>query len=155
VAGTGRTHRNPWNPPFGNRKKQTKELNCVRVSTQVREGDTEIGGPDIFTRNLPPNQAIAHIQNALSKTQVTQETQVMGVGTTRTGYVIRFRDQNQAETARDNLTWLEKLGNNTKLVQPRFGVVVHRIPTDDFLPLENEKAGINKIMEENEMESKG
>jgi hypothetical protein len=33
--------------------------------------------------------------------------------------------------------------------------VVHRILTDNFLLLENKKVGINKIIEENEMESKG
>ena len=47
VTGTGRTHPNPWITPFESRKKQTKELNCVRVSTQMR-GDTEISGPDIL-----------------------------------------------------------------------------------------------------------
>ena len=52
----------------------------------------------MFMKNLPPNWAITHIQNALSNTQATQETQVMGVGTTRTGYMIQFRDKGQAKT---------------------------------------------------------
>jgi hypothetical protein len=57
---------------------------------------------------------------------------VAGVGTTKTGYVIRFKDHQSAETARTNTEWLEELGNGTKLVRPRHGVVVHRVPTVDF-----------------------
>jgi hypothetical protein len=80
---------------------------------------------------------------------------VAGVGTTKTGYVIRFKDQRSVETARNNTEWLEKLGNGTKLVKPRFGVVVHRTPTEDFWLPENETQGIQKIMEDNDMATKG
>jgi hypothetical protein len=53
--------------------------------------------------------------------------------------VIRFKDLESAEAARMNTEWLNKLGNNTKLVKSRFGVVVHRTPTEDF-DLENANA---------------
>lgn len=35
-----------------------------------------------------------------------------------------------------NIEWLHELGNNTKLVKARFGVVVHRTLIEDF-DLEN------------------
>ena len=81
----------------------------------------------------------------------TQDAQVAGVGTTKTGYVIRFKDLESAEVARNNTEWLNELGNSTKLVKPRFGVVVHRTPTED-LDLENANAqAIEKIMEDNDL----
>jgi hypothetical protein len=80
---------------------------------------------------------------------------VVGVGTTKTGYVIRFKDKRSAKPARTNTEWLEKLGNGTKLVNPRFEIVVHRTPTEDFSLPKNKKQGINRIMEENDLAVKG
>lgn len=78
-----------------------------------------------------------------------------GIGTTKTGYVIRFKDAESANTARNNTKWLNELGNNTKLVKLRFGIVVHRTLTDDF-DLEGAKThAIEKILEENEMTERG
>lgn len=78
-----------------------------------------------------------------------------GIGTTKTGYVIRFKDPESAEAARTNTEWLNELGNNTKLVKPRFGVVVHCTPTEDF-DLENANAeAIEKIIEENDLAGQG
>ncbi|KAF4233525.1 hypothetical protein CNMCM6805_009182 [Aspergillus fumigatiaffinis] len=138
----------------GRTKRPRKELNCVRISTQRKpdEDDDENGG---FRRYLPTDMASAKIRSALLSSDTTKDTQVAGVGTTKTGYVIRFRDAQSAEMARSNTTWLEKLGNETKLVKPRFGVVVHRVPTEDF-DLDNEKKhGIQKILEENDLTGKG
>ncbi|KAJ5839473.1 uncharacterized protein N7525_004661 [Penicillium rubens] len=60
-----------------------------------------------------------------------------------------------AEAARNNSEWLNELGNNTKLVKLRFGVVVHRTPIDNF-NLENVNAqAIEKIIEENELTGRG
>ncbi|KAJ5309321.1 uncharacterized protein N7443_001782 [Penicillium atrosanguineum] len=39
-------------------------------------------------------------------------------------------DATSAEVARNNKEWLNELGNDTRLVIPRFGMVVHRQPTD-------------------------
>jgi hypothetical protein len=47
------------------------------------------------------------------------------------------------------------LGNNTKLVWPRFGVVVHRIPIEELTSLQDNEARINKIIEDNEMGLRG
>jgi hypothetical protein len=76
---------------------------------------------------LPP-EANAHIRSPLFNASSTQDVQVAGVGTTRTGYIIRFKDPEAAETARNNTEWLQELGNETKLVKPRHGVVVHHLP---------------------------
>jgi hypothetical protein len=145
----------PWSALPGGRKKQAKETNCVRVSTQ--RGDTDNNSDDIttFRKNLPAEVATAQIQKALANAPATQDTQVLGVGITRTGYLIRFRSEDQADTARSNTEWLGELGNNTKLVRPRFGVVVHRTPTEELTSLQDDEARINKIMEDNEMGLRG
>jgi hypothetical protein len=70
------------------------------------------------------------------------------------GYVIRFKDAQSAEIARNSTQWLEELGNNTKLVKPRFGIVVHQTPTEDFNLEGNKKQGIIKIMEANDLAAK-
>lgn len=131
-----------------------KEPNCVRISTQPKPtngDDTETG----FTRYLPTDSANTYIRNALLNADTTKDVQVAGVGTTKTGYVIRFKDHQSAETARTNTEWLGELGSGTKLVRPRHGVVVHRVPTVDFSLPGNEKDGIQKIMEENDLAAKG
>jgi hypothetical protein len=69
--------------------------------------------------------------------------------------VIRFKDKQSTDTARANEEWLETLGNGTKLVKPRYGVVVHRVPTADFSLPQNQKEGIRKIMEENDLADRG
>jgi FtsZ-binding cell division protein ZapB len=135
-------------------KQPRKELNCVRISTQRTpdNGDDENGG---FRRYLPTDMANAKIRSALLSSDTTKDTQVAGVGTTKTGYVIRFRDAQSAETARSNTAWLEELGNETKLVKPRFGIVVHRVPTEDFDLDNDKKHGIQKMLEENNLTGKG
>jgi hypothetical protein len=47
---------------------------------------------------------------------------------------------------------LQELGNNTKLVKPRYPVVVHRFPTDGIVLPDNEHEFIRQLMEENEMQ---
>jgi hypothetical protein len=155
VANGSETQPTPWSALPGGRKRQAKETNCVRVSTQRGETDDDSDNTATFRKNLPPDVATAQIQKALANAPATQDTQVLGVGITRTGYLIRFRNEDQADTARCNTEWLGKLGNNTKLVRPRFGVVVHRTPTEALTSLQDDDARINKIMEENEMGLKG
>ena len=78
-----------------------------------------------------------------------------GIGTTKRVYLIRFKDSGSAEAARNNTEWLNELGNNTKLVKPRFGIVVHRTPTENF-DLENANSqAIQTIMEENDLAEQG
>jgi hypothetical protein len=135
-----------------------KEQNCIRISTQrsfvdPRDNDTTDG--NTFGRYLPTEAANTHIRTALLNAPATQDAQVAGIGTTKTGYVIRFKNSESAEVARNNTEWLSELGNSTKLVKPRFGVVVHRTPTEDF-DLENASTqAIAKIMEENDLAERG
>lgn len=76
---------------------------------------------------------------------------MVGICTTLTGYVIRFKDPESVETARNNTECLNELGNDTKLVKPRFGIVVHRISTEDFDLEANKTQAVEKIMEENKL----
>lgn len=80
--------------------------------------------------------------------------QVAGIGT-KTGYVIRFKDLVLAETARKNNEWLRELGNETKLVKPRFGVVVHYVPIGGLNLEQDKERTIRKIMEENDLRERG
>ncbi|CEJ62844.1 hypothetical protein PMG11_11329 [Penicillium brasilianum] len=144
--------------PQPSHQRPEKERSCVRISTQrtfVDPRDNESGDDNSFSRYLPTETANTRIRTALLNAPSTQDAQVAGIGTTKTGYVIRFKDTESAETARNNTEWLNELGNNTRLVKPRFGVVVHRTPTEDF-DLENATAdAIEKIMEENDLTGHG
>ncbi|KAJ5941436.1 zinc knuckle domain protein [Penicillium verrucosum] len=143
--------------PRETRRQTDKDKNCIRISTQrsVTEALGADNNGDAFGRYLPTPAANAHIRTALSKTLSTQDAQVAGIGTTKTGYVIRFKNQASAETARTNTEWLTELGNDTRLVKPRFGVAVHHIPTFG-LDLENRKTeAIEKIANENDLTDRG
>jgi hypothetical protein len=144
--------------PQPNHYRTDKDQNCVRISTQrsfVDPADNDNNDGNTFGRYLPTDAANNHIRTALLNSPSTQDAQVAGIGTTKTGYVIRFKDPESAEVARTNTEWLNELGNNTKLVKPRFGVVVHRTPTEDF-DLEKANAeAIEKIMEENDLAEQG
>jgi hypothetical protein len=144
--------------PQPNHRHTNKNENCVRISTQrsfVDPADNDNSNGNAFGRYLQTGTANSHIRTALLSCPSTQDAQVAGIGTTKTGYVIRFKDPESAEAARMNTEWLNELGNNTKLVKPRFGVVVHRTPTEDF-DLENANAeAIEKIMEENDLAGQG
>ena len=139
-------------------QRPDKDRNCVRISTQrsfvdPRDNDNSEGGT--FGRYLATDSANTHIRTALLNAPSTQDAKVAGVGTTKTGYLIRFKDPESAEAARNNSEWLNELGNNTKLVKPRFGVVVHRTPTEDF-DLENANTqAIEKIVEDNDLAGQG
>jgi regulator of replication initiation timing len=124
--------------------KVNKDPNCLRISTQARHEETDHDS-DTFARYLPTDAANKNIRDALQKTKATKEVQVAGVGTTKTGYVIRFKDSQSMETARTNVRWLEELGHGTKLVKPRFGLVVHRTPTEGISLPGDKTECINKI----------
>lgn len=135
-------------------RQPRNEPNCVRISTQ-RTPEIDNNESGRFRRYLSTDMANAKIRSALLSADTTKDAQVAGVGTTKTGYVIRFRDAQSAEMARNNTTWLDELGNETKLVKPRFGIVVHRVPTEDFDLDREKKKGIQKILVENELEETG
>ena len=131
-----------------------KEPNCLRISTSpsAPDGDPTIGP---FGRYLPTQTANTCIRTALQRVEATKETQVSGPGTTKTGYVIRFKDLASKEAAKQDTEWLEELGNGTKLVKPRFGVVVHRMHIEGLQLPEQKKEAIEKSMEENNLAAKG
>ncbi|CRL30973.1 BTB/POZ fold [Penicillium camemberti] len=81
----------------------------------------------------------------------TQDGQLAGIDTTKTGYIIRFKNSESAGMARTNTEWQHKLGNNTRLVKPRFGVVVHRTPTEDSDIETGATQAAEKITAENDL----
>ena len=136
-------------------QRPDKDQNCVRISTQQPPTDAPEGSENGFSRYMPIPAANNRIRTALLNAPSTQDVQVAGIGTTKTGYVIRFKDSTSAETARTNDEWLRELGNETKLVKPRFGAVIHHVPTGG-LNLERDKEGaIQKIMDENDLQERG
>ncbi|KAI2863715.1 hypothetical protein CBS63078_10961 [Aspergillus niger] len=120
----------PEQPPNAIIPRLRKEPNCVRISTAATL-DEDIDN-ERFTRFLPTEAANPHIRTELLNAETTKEVHVAGIGTTKTGYVIRFRDAQSAETSRNNTEWLDELGNETKVVKPRFGIVVHRVSTEEL-----------------------
>jgi hypothetical protein len=132
-------------------ERPPKDLCCVKISTKPPTTETET---TTFTRYLPTEAACTQIQDALSHSEPTKETRVAGVGTTKTGYIVRFPDEQSAKLARNNPEWLYALGDGTKLVKPRFGVVFHRTPTEEVKLDEDKDNSIKKIMDENHLTSK-
>ncbi|KAJ5588715.1 hypothetical protein N7537_011393 [Penicillium hordei] len=123
--------------------------------SNVDPRDNENTDGNTFARYLSIEAAYTHIQTALTNAVLTQDAQLAGVGTTKRGYVVRFKDPESAGMARTNTEWLEKMGNNTKLVKPRFGVVVHRTPTEDLNLETDYNQVIEKITEENDPAERG
>lgn len=122
-------------PSRVNPQRPERDQDYVRISTQrtfVDPRDNENSDGNTFGRYLSIETANSHIRTALQNDTATQDAQLAGIGTTKTGYIIRFKNSESAEMARTNTEWLHKLGNNTRLVKPRFGVVVHRTPTEEF-----------------------
>jgi hypothetical protein len=136
-----------------NPQRPERDQDCVRISTQrtfVDPRDNDSSDGNTFGRYLPVDAANSHIRTALQSDTATQDTQVAGIGTTKTGYIIRFKNTESAEIARRNTEWLHKLGNNTRLVKPRFGVVVYRTPTEEFDIETGVAQATEKIIAEND-----
>jgi hypothetical protein len=136
-----------------NYPQPTREPHCLRISTKAHRTENE-RHEESLTRNLPIGRAIGLIREALVKTDKTKDVEVIGVNTTRTGYVLRCKDERSAMTAKTHTEWLHELGNNTKLVKPRYPVVVHRFPTEGIVLPDNEHEFIRQLMEENDMQAR-
>jgi chromosome segregation ATPase len=96
---------NADNPePRKDRRQAEKEKNCVRISTQRSPVDSSESedSANAFGRYLPTPAANTYIRTALRNAPSTQEVQVAGIRTTKTRYIIRFKDSVSAETARQN-----------------------------------------------------
>jgi hypothetical protein len=140
------------------RKQRTvpNESACVKISTRSQVyTDPNATPSNSFGRYLPIEKANEQIRDALSNHENTRSLQVIGVGATKTGYIVRFRDEHSAKIAREDTQWLSRLGNDTKVVTPRFGVVVHRVPVDLIDDKEGKEKSIQRIAEENELALKG
>ncbi|KAJ5215273.1 zinc knuckle domain protein [Penicillium cinerascens] len=122
--------------PRKTRRHTDKEKNCVRISTRQSPDDSPETENNVntFGRYLSTSTANTHIRTALSNAASTRDV---------------------GEMAHNNKEWLNELGNDTRLVIPRFGAVVHHTPTDG-LDVERDKAGaIKKITEENNLPERG
>ncbi|GFF62624.1 hypothetical protein IFM51744_10999 [Aspergillus udagawae] len=144
--------------PQPNHRPTNKTKNYIQISTQrtfVDPADNDNSNGNTFRRYLQTDTTNSHIRTVLLSCPSTQDAQVARISTTKTGYIIQFKDPESAKAARTNTKWLNELGNNTKLVKPQFSIVVHRTPTEDFdLKNANTKA-IKKIIEENDLAGQG
>lgn len=52
--------------------------------------------------DVPTDTVNTHIRAALQSDDATHGVQVAGIGTTKTGYLIRFKNTESAEAARNN-----------------------------------------------------
>jgi ribosomal protein S10 len=133
-----------------------KESACVRISTREQTPqESETIEAHTFRRYMRTETANEKISKALRDSEKTKDIQIAGVATTKTGYIVRFRDEQSAKIARNDSKWLKELGNDTKLVTPRFGVVVHRVPTQQVDDKEGKGQSIDRITEENDLAVKG
>jgi ribosomal protein S10 len=133
-----------------------KESACVRISTREQTPqESETSEAHTFRRYMRTEIAHEKISKALNGSEKTKDIQIAGVATTKTGYIVRFRDEQSAKIARNDSKWLTELGHNTKLVTPRFGVVVHRVPTHQVDDKEGKGQSIDRITEENDLLAKG
>ena len=73
--------------------------------------DTE-DSRDAFGRYLPISSANTHIRPARLNATSTQDVQVVGISTTKTGYVIRFKEPVLAERPSNSTERLNELGND-------------------------------------------
>lgn len=133
---------------------QGNKENTLRITTPLLPSDPNTDNTNL-TRYMEAPQASSLITEALKKDTSTQDAQVAGVGTTKTGYLVRFKDKAAKEIASKSKQWLEELGSGVKLVKPRFGIVVHRTPTDEVRLREDKERSINKIVSENDLASRG
>ncbi|KAK9846764.1 hypothetical protein MYU51_001311 [Penicillium brevicompactum] len=124
-------------------QRPEKDENCVRIYTQrslVDLRDNNDSDGNTFGRYLPTDSANIQIRTALMNAPTNPGRPGRRISTTKTGYVIRFNDTESAELARNSTEWLNEPGNNSKLVKPRFGIVVHRTPTEKIFDLDNANA---------------
>lgn len=107
-----------------------------------------------FTRYLDVKEATEWIKGALGKHENTKGSEIAGVGITKFGYMIRFRNEKSKDLASEHEEWLADLHPETKIDRPRYGIVVHRTPTDE-VKLDDKGDAMSKLSTENDFGSKG
>lgn len=127
--------------------------NTLRISTSLEPSDSTTVD-NAFTKYMQTDKAMTMITQALQKHSPTTDAQLLGVGSTKTGYLLRFRNETSMEMARKNKEWTEDLGQSTKVVTPRFGVVAHRTPTAE-VDINDKENSIWRISQDNGFASKG
>ena len=85
----GIEHKPPTNNELGKLEEGIQQYSNQHT-TQTNDANATDG---TFTRYLPTNSANTHMRNALLNVDATKDIQVADIGTTKTGYVIRFKDQ--------------------------------------------------------------
>ncbi|EON69690.1 hypothetical protein W97_08950 [Coniosporium apollinis CBS 100218] len=127
--------------------------NTLRINTSLLP-NTPTTAAGAFTRYMQTDKAVESISQALKSHSTTKECEVLGAGTTRLGYLIRFKNERSKELAKRNAEWTQELGQGTRVVKPRFGVVVHRTPTNE-VNMEAKEEAVQKIAQENSLPSRG
>ncbi|KAL3254248.1 hypothetical protein ABHI18_009052 [Aspergillus niger] len=82
-----------------------KEPNCIRISTARPTEDADNGDHEVFTRYLPTDIADTRICTSLLHAEATKDTEVAGIGTTKTSYVIRFKEEQQPQPETTSSGW--------------------------------------------------
>jgi hypothetical protein len=77
-------------PPTTSSKRNHRKPNCARISTREISEDNESQGRG-FGRYVPIDRANAKIRSALLSSDTTEDVQVAGIGTTKSGYSIQYR----------------------------------------------------------------
>ena len=137
----------------GNSSQNTVGSTSLRITTPLVQQENPSGSAgrnttSFFTRYLDVKNATEWIKAALGKHENPKDAKILGVGTTKFGYVIRFGDEKSKDLASRHEEWLAGLHPETKVERPRYGIVIHRTPTDQ-VDLEDKSEAVSKLMEEN------
>ncbi|KAB2568655.1 hypothetical protein DBV05_g12667 [Lasiodiplodia theobromae] len=140
-------------PPQSYRKQSGNSLRVIKISVAPPREEQDMPENQL-KRDMPHGAAAKHISDALNGCDSTKGVEILGVGNTKTGYLIRFRTDRGKETADRNAEWVEKLGDDVKIIRPRYGVVVHLTPTEE-VQIDSKDHSIEKIGQENDLTDLG
>lgn len=118
-------------PPQSYHKQSGNSLRVMKITTTQLQTDQDTSDNQL-KRDMPQDEAAKQISDALKECDNTKDVEILGVGSTKTGYLIRFRTDKGKETAEKNTEWVEKLGEQTKITHPRYGIVAHLTLTEEI-----------------------
>ncbi|KMP05465.1 hypothetical protein DIZ76_015749 [Coccidioides immitis] len=110
IAQQGQDSGSPKNPDTAQTGTANVGINCLcqqnkqpapNPSTGISAAPTSdpIDNEESLARYLPAEEVKAWVTNALQKNTPTEGVKVIGVGTTKTGYIIRFQDETSKDAA--------------------------------------------------------
>ncbi|EFW14310.1 conserved hypothetical protein [Coccidioides posadasii str. Silveira] len=76
---------------------------CIHISAALTS--ETIDNEESLTRYLPAEEVKTQITDTLQKNTSTEEVKIIGVGTTKTGYIIWFQNEISKDTASKNEKW--------------------------------------------------